>query len=227
MPPDHPLLLDVAPEVVRALGAASVLRLRADPTLDEYVCCVCDQPAHARSPDGGSVVVVRYTDGVILARLAHPDCSPSVLITVLGGPPLRAHTIRARSELTAGGHPVLQLLNDLRAWRRADTREAIDHYVRAHVAGGFTPLNSDAGVATAPVAQGLSVTLDQGSRVRLASPAGTLFDGVVDSSDEWRRAVRRRRRLTVVACTPGRAENPTLAATAQLARAPRHPAPFL
>jgi hypothetical protein len=218
MQPDHPVFLDMTPEVVRALGAGSVIRLRADPTLDDYICCICDRPAHARTPDGASVVAIRYSDGVTVARLAHTDCSPSTLLTLLGGSTLRSHTVRARSALTASGHPVLQFLNDVRAWPCAGAREAADHHIRALRAGGFSPLRSWDDIATAPLASGLAVNLAGPSRVRIASPAGTLFDGAVKSSDQWRRAVRRRRRLTVIVCAPGTLRNPTLVAAARLAR---------
>lgn len=218
MPPDRRRpspSLEVAPEVARAVGAAAVMRLRADPTLDEYVCCICDRPGRAELPGSTSVIATRYTGGVTYLRLAHTDCSPSTLISLLGDFPLRRHRIRAHcwlrqpeaSAADAGSTATLLISNDVRGWPRRLAREAVDHYTRALVTIGFTTLH-DLDDEPGLVA-GLTVAMKdggtdppEGTGLFVAHPTGVVFDGALDVPDDWRQIVEDRGRLVVLTATP-------------------------
>jgi hypothetical protein len=145
--------IDVSPDVVRALGAATVMRLRADPTLREYVCTICDQPGLITRPDAtdpdpadqpgpASLVVLTYANGLTAVSLAHAECSPSAVLRILRAPTRLGHRVRATCWLrpTASGATSALLLidNQVRAWRRTQMHDPGDDYTRAVEAAGFT-----------------------------------------------------------------------------------------
>jgi hypothetical protein len=187
--------LIVAAEVLHALGAASVMRMRADPTLREYVCPFCDLPGRIRHPtdpdpdpcrgDGqasgaASVVALRYVNGLTVVRFTHPECSPSAVLRILHDARPVRHRVRAAcwlrpdSAATSGtgrgeGTAVLLVDNQVRAWNRTRARDAEEYYPKALRAAGFalwTDLDD-----VPPAVPGLTIAIDPpvpGSRDRLA-----------------------------------------------------------
>jgi hypothetical protein len=171
--------LIVAADVARVLGAATVMRLRADPALTEYVCPFCDLPGRIRHPTdptdlspvagAAAVLAIRYVNGMTVVRLAHPGCSPSAVLRILRDAwPVR-HRVRAAcwlrpaaaaatGEVVGGGRvPVLLVDNQVRAWHRARAREAEEYFPQALRAFGFAPLiDLD---AAAPAVPGLTATI--------------------------------------------------------------------
>jgi hypothetical protein len=156
--------LIVAADVARVLGAATVMRLRADPALTEYVCPFCDLPGRIRHPTdptdpslvepaagAAAVLAIRYVNGMTVVRLAHPGCSPSAVLRILRDARPVRHRVRAAcwlrptttstGEAAGGGRvPVLLVDNQVRAWHRVCAREAQEYFPQALRAFGFTPL---------------------------------------------------------------------------------------
>jgi hypothetical protein len=236
--------LEIAPEVARALGAATVMRLRADATLDEYVCCICDDAGSAQPPGSASVIAAKYTSGITYVRLAHPDCSPSAVLTLLGDLRLRHHRLRGacwlRPRDTGTVDAVLLISNDVRAWPRRLARLAVDHNTRALVQAGFTPLhdlNDDP-----PLAAGLTAVVNQGdtsgrASIHISHPEGIVFDGNLDAPEGWHDAAHASGRLVVITATPLATSTPAavavavhagrvIAATAALTAHAEHPQEF-
>jgi hypothetical protein len=172
--------LIVAADVARVLGAATVMRLRADPALREYVCPFCDLPGRIRHPThpapadddtagpeagAAAVLAIRYVNGMTVVRLAHPGCSPSAVLRVLRDARPVRHPVRAACWLRptttstgAGGRmPVLLVDNQVRAWHRTRAREAQEYFPQALRSFGFTPLTDLD--AAAPVVPGLTATI--------------------------------------------------------------------
>jgi hypothetical protein len=172
--------LIVAGEVAHALGAASVMRMRADRSLTEYVCPFCELPGRIRHPTApspaenddqagaASVVALCYVNGLIIVRFAHPGCSPSAILRVLHDHAPTGHRVRAAcwlrpaSASTAGAGPgdrtaVLLVDNQVRAWDRARARLAEELYPQALRACGFAPWTDLAAVP--PVVPGLTATI--------------------------------------------------------------------
>jgi hypothetical protein len=184
--------LIVAAEVAHTLGAASVMRMRADPTLREYVCPFCDLPGRirhptdpdpcqgdAQAPGAASVVALRYANGLTVVRLAHPECSPSAVLRILHDARPVRHRVRAACWLRpdsasttatgrGGGTAVLLVDNQVRAWNRTRARDAEEYYPKALRAAGFAPWTDLDDVP--PVVPGLRVAITApapGSRDRL------------------------------------------------------------
>ena len=173
--------LIVAADVARVLGAATVMRLRADPALTEYVCPFCDLPGRIRHPTdptdpslvepvagAAAVLAIRYVNGMTVVRLAHPGCSPSAVLRILRDARPVRHRVRAvcwlrpttasTGEAAGGGRvPVLLVDNQVRAWHRVRAREAPEYFPQALRAFGFTPL-TDLDTA-ALVVPGLTATI--------------------------------------------------------------------
>jgi hypothetical protein len=221
--------LIVAADVARVLGAATVMRLRADPALTEYVCPFCDLPGWIRHPtDPGdpspagpvagaaAVLAIRYVNGMTVVRLTHPGCSPSAVLRILRDARPVRHRVRAACWLRptrtgAGGRmPVLLVDNQVRAWHRVRAREAEEYFPQALRAFGFAPL-TDLDTA-APEVPGLTATIsplprrtpDQPGRVavvRVATPGAVVFDGRLDVPDPWAEAATTNGRVVVVAGT--------------------------
>jgi hypothetical protein len=208
-----PPILDIAPEVAQALGAASVMRLRAETDMTEYICCICGRPSRLRRDVDGtaeaSVIATRYTGGVTVARLAHPQCSPSALLNVLGAPTLRQHAVRAACCLvTTAVSPstpraVLLLRNDIRAWPRRLAGQAEDHFSRALTAAGFAPLRTLDDLDDLQPRPGLTATISQEGKpgVRVSRAHSTVFDGTPEVPDAWRKAAEADDQLAVLAGT--------------------------
>jgi hypothetical protein len=171
--------LIVAADVARALGAATVMRLRADPALTEYVCPFCDLPGRIRhlghpapaegdSAGAAAVLAIRYVNGMTVVRLAHPGCSPSAVLRVLRDAQPVHHRVRvacwlrptttSTGEAHRGGRvPVLLVDNQVRAWHRVRARQAQEYFPQALRAFGFAPLTDLD--TTAPVVPGLTATV--------------------------------------------------------------------
>ena len=171
----------MAAEVAHALGAASVMRMRADATLREYICPFCDLPGRLRHPtdptpgrdDGqasgaASVVALSHINGLTVIRLAHPGCSPSAVLRILRDTRPARHWVRAACWLrpapapTGGpgrdaGTAVLLVDNQVRAWNRTRAGEAEEYYPKALRAAGFAPLTDLD--HTPPVVPGLPATI--------------------------------------------------------------------
>ena len=86
--------VQIAPDVAHALGAATVMRLRSDPTLTEFVCQFCSR-ASEFDDTGATVIAVRWVNGLTAIRFAHPECSPSAVLKVMRRP--RPPAIRVRA----------------------------------------------------------------------------------------------------------------------------------
>jgi hypothetical protein len=218
-PPTGPSL-EIAPEVTRALGAATVMRLRVDATLNEYVCCICDDAATAHPPGSASVIAAKYTSGLTYVRLAHPDCSPSTVLTVLGELRLRRHRLRGacwlRSRPTGTSDAVLLISNDVRAWPRRLARQAVDHNTRALVGIGFTPLH-DLDDDPPPLAAGVTAAVnhaDDRVNIHLTHPDGVVFEGDLHAPEGWHDAVLVGGRLVVITATPLTTSTPAAIAEA-------------
>jgi hypothetical protein len=155
--------LIVAADVARVLGAATVMRLRADPTLREYACPFCDLPGRVRHPTdptpadddaagAATVLAIGYINGPTVVRLAHPTCSPSAALRILREARPVRHRTRAACWLrqpptSADGESgrgvaraVLLLDNQVRAFRRARAREAEECFPQALLGLGFAAL---------------------------------------------------------------------------------------
>jgi hypothetical protein len=217
-PPTGPSL-DIAPEVAKALGAATVMRLRADATLNEFVCCICDDAATAHLPGSASVIAAKYTSGLTYVRLAHPDCSPSTVLTLLSDPRPRHHRLRGtcwlRLRPTETADAVLLISNDLRAWPRKLARQATDHNTRALIGIGFTPLHDLDD--DPPLAAGLTAALnhaDDRVNVHLAHPDGVLFEGDLHALEGWHDTAHTSGRLVVITATPLISSTPSAIAEA-------------
>jgi hypothetical protein len=173
--------IDASPDVVRALGAATVMRLRADPGLHEYVCTICERPgliARPGVPDPGpagpaglevqpaSLIVLAFANSLAAVRFAHAGCSPSAVLRILRDPLRLDHRVRAtcwlRPNDTGSASAVLLVDNQVRAWPRTQIHDPGDDYERAVQAAGFT-ITRDLDTPP-PVVAGLSVTitLDRG-----------------------------------------------------------------
>jgi hypothetical protein len=222
--------LIVAADVARALGAATVMRLRADPALTEYVCPFCDLPGRIRHPSypagaddqaagAAAVLAIRYVNGMTVVRLAHPRCSPSAVLRLLRDARPVQHRVRAACWLRptpAGGDttrrgrmPVLLVDNQVRAWQRTRARGAEEYLPQALRALGFAPLTDLD--AAAPVVPDLATVITPvGPRshtpgteavVRVARRQAVVFDGLLDVPDAWADAARTGGRVVVVAGT--------------------------
>jgi hypothetical protein len=230
--PSSPMTgLIVAAEVAHAMGAASVMRMRADPTLTEYVCPFCELPGRIRHPtaptpaDGdqagaASVVALCYVNGLTIVRFAHPECSPSAVLRVLREHAPAGHRVRAAcwlrptSASTTGAGPgdpaaVLLVDNQVRAWDRARARLAEELYPQALRACGFALWTDLAAVP--PVVPDLIATItplqppspESGTQaaVRVARRQAVVFDGGLDVPDAWAEAAAASGRVVVVAGT--------------------------
>ena len=177
--------IEVSAEVTQALGAATVMRLRADPDLREYVCTICDEPGrihrpddpasnevpgHETGPSGGaaSLVILRYPNGVAAVHLAHAECSPSAVLRLLREPRLD-HRVDATCWLRPATTPpdgtgthmaVLLIDNQVRAWPRTQAQDPGDDYTRAVEATGFSPVH-DLDQPPPPL-PGLTITITTG-----------------------------------------------------------------
>lgn len=169
--------LIVAAEVAHAIGAASVMRMRADATLTEYECPFCELPGRIRRPGtdptgqdeqagAASVVALCYVTGLTIVRFAHPECSPSTVLRVLREHFPTGHRVRAACWLPpapaggAGGGgrvPLLLVDNQVRAWDRAGARLAEELYPKALRAAGFAPWTGPD--ATPPQVPDLTATI--------------------------------------------------------------------
>lgn len=154
--------IDASPDVVRALGAATVMRLRADLTLWEYVCTICERPgliagrgvpdpapadrAGLADPAGpatgpASLIVLAFANGLAAVRFAHAECSPSAVLRILRDPRRLDHRVRAtcwlRPNATGVTSAVLLVDNQVRAWPRTQIHDPGDDYARAVQAAGF------------------------------------------------------------------------------------------
>jgi hypothetical protein len=196
--------VEVSADVVAAVGAATVMRLRADSgLLHDYRCPFCD-----RSPQGtATLIAFRYAHGLSVVRLAHASCSPSAVVRLLSAPTLAGHRVRAACWLRPlegrGASAVLLVDNQVRAWPRHRARQARDGYARALEAAGFTPAVDLDGDPPAPC--GLTITLtpagDGATRVRVTHPSAVVHDGTVEAPDPWLRQAHRCRTVTVVTGT--------------------------
>lgn len=197
--------IEVSADVVRVVGAATVMRLRAEGCLrQEYRCPFCDRPPRGTA----SLIVFRYAHGLSVVRLAHATCSPSAVLRILSAPTPAGHRVRASCWLRplGGGSASAVLLvdNQVRAWPRHRAREARDGYARALETAGFTPAVDLDGDLPAP--PGLTVTLtstgDDGAiRIRVTHPSAVVHDGTADVPDPWLRQAHRSRTVTVVTGT--------------------------
>ena len=196
--------IEASPEVVRAVGAATVMRLRADGGMrQEYRCPFCDRPARGTA----SLIVFRYGNDLSVVRLAHATCSPSAVLRILSTPTSWTHRVRATCWLrrTGPGSTCAVLLVDtqVRAWPRHHARQATDGYTRALEAAGFTPVvdRDDERPAPPALAATLVVTADGVARIRVTHPSGVVFDGTVSVPDPWLRQARHDRAVTVLTGT--------------------------
>jgi hypothetical protein len=201
--------MDASSDVVRAVGAATVMRLRADPGLQAYVCPFCDQPPAPTA----SLIVLDHASGLRLVRLAHPTCSPSAVVRILTTPTRLGHRVRATCWLRPTGTgtttAVLLVDNQVRAWRRHRAREAVELYVQALEATGFAhvtdsdhlpPARSRLTATIAPTGNGTA-------RIHVTHLHAVIFDGRLDTPDAWLRQARHDQAITVVTGTgvaPGR-----------------------
>ena len=197
--------IDASPDVVRALGAATVMRLRADPDLREYVCTICERPgliARPGVPDPGpagraglevgpaSLIVLAFANGLAAVRFAHAGCSPSAVLRILRDPLRLDHRVRAtcwlRPSDRGSASAVLLVDNQVRAWPRTHIHEPGDDYERAVQAAGFT-VTRDLD-APPPVVAGLSATITLARSVEL-NEAGDHGpdDGVEPRGCRWAR----------------------------------------
>ncbi len=197
--------IEVAPEVVRALGAGVVLRIRAEAArdLDEYRCCICEETANIADVRA-ALVVLRYANDILIARFAHPECSPSAVLSLLRERVDHSHRLRATCWLrpdTADDLPqaVLVLSHDVRAWPRARATNAIEGHDRALRLIGFTPLQDLE--QTPPTLKELTLSLGPGDAIRLAHPHGVLYDGTASRPPSWHEAAVRDGQVTVLAGT--------------------------
>lgn len=189
--------IDASPDVVRAVGAATVMRLRADPGLREYVCTICERPGLIARPGvpgpdpagraglevgPASLIVLAFANSLAAVRFAHAGCSPSAVLRILRDPVRLDHRVRAtcwlRPSDRGSASAVLLVDNQVRAWPRTQIHDPGDDYERAVQAAGFT-VTRDLD-APPPVVPGLSaaITLDHSVEPRGAGDHGP--DDVVD-----------------------------------------------
>lgn len=178
--------IDASPDVVRALGAATVMRMRADPTLREYVCTICELPGLIARPGvagpgpdaspadptvgSASLIVLAFANGLAAVRFAHAECSPSAVLRILRDPRRLDHRVRAtcwlRPNATGVASAVLLVDNQVRVWPRTQIHDPGDDYARAVEAAGFTiTRDPDDPPPTVP---GLSTTITLEGGVELA-----------------------------------------------------------
>jgi hypothetical protein len=233
--------IEASPDVVRALGAATVMGLRAEPSLRAYVCPFCDEPgrvrrtgAAAQQPGqtsdtarladpaghgGCSVVVLRYANGLNVARLAHATCSPSAVVRMLSTPTHLRHRIRASCWLrptgTGTSSAVLLVDNQVRAWPRNRAQDADDHYTRALQTAGFTPLTDLDHLPPETSELTATITLtgdDDTARIRVAHRHALVLVGDVALPSAWLQRARHQRTIVVVtgtAVAPAVPSNPS------------------
>ncbi|HEY6798923.1 MAG TPA: hypothetical protein VI248_29940 [Kineosporiaceae bacterium] len=199
----HTVRIEVSPDVVRVLGAATVMRLRADDGLREYVCPFCDQPPGGRT----SLVVTEYVNGLSVVRLAHATCSPSNVLRILAAPTRLRHRVRATCWLartSAGSSSAILLVdNQVRAWPRHRAREAAERYDRALEATGFVQVTSldHLPSPTTRLTAALVPISNAAARIQVSHQDALVFDGDVTVPDPWLRHAEQHRTFTVMSGT--------------------------
>jgi hypothetical protein len=210
--------IQVAPDVAHALGAATVMRLRSDPTLTDFVCQFCCRK-DTLDGSGATVIAVRWVNGLTVIRFAHPECSPSAVLNVLRRPQPPAVRVRAAcclppEPVTAAwtSRAVLLISHDVRSWPRAHASDAAERYISAlHTVGFIRLTRLD---QTPPILPRLTVTLESDHdtdheiaypsadveqiRVIVEHPNGLLFDGDLDVPGPWRQAAQASRHVVLL-----------------------------
>jgi len=213
--------IQVAPDVAHALGAATVMRIRSDPTLTDFVCQFCCQIS-AIDETGATVIAIRWVNGLTVIRFAHPECSPSAVLNVLRRPQPPAVRVRAACWLPPESvaaawtsRAVLLISHDVRSWPRTHVSDAAERYTAALCTVGFIRLTRLD--QAPPILTRLTVTLDYDakpetepptvdaeqrravhSRVVVEHPSGVLFDGNLDVPGPWRQAAQASRHVVLL-----------------------------
>jgi hypothetical protein len=153
-----------------------------------------------------------------VVRFAHPDCSPSAILTILRRPEPPEHRVHATCWLRPAGlapewasRAVVVISHDLRVWPRARASTATDLLTRALHSADFIHLTRPGQEpAHSPHLSirlhktdftGNPLTENAPIRVVVNHPHGRLFDGGLDVPDPWRQEAQARRRVIVLTGT--------------------------
>jgi hypothetical protein len=179
-------LFIVAPEIVDLFGGEGATETALAEQFTTYDCMVCDRQLQVDTSHPATVVVVIYDAGTgpLGLQLAHPTCSPSQVMIVLGGPTGTGRMILPAMawRCDAGDPGSVVVIAPRTIAHTIDRRsgaggDLLDLLVAALLACGFQVLTAPD--MPLPVVTGrLFVQFPPGQRIRVTDAAGnTFYDG--------------------------------------------------
>jgi len=180
--------LTIAPEVANLLGSEQAIVRVFDTAQAGYICTVCAQPGKLAADAPAVVLVLAYSDGPNVVRLAHHGCSDSGIIPMTGQPDINpAIVFPAVGWLRpADGDPAPVLVIGPRAHAYTVTAggDTTDRLTAGLLAYGFGLLTHP----EAPMPQLDAVTAylsADGTLTLIDAGDDVLWSGVLDLPDGW------------------------------------------
>jgi hypothetical protein len=187
-------LFIVAPEIVDLFGGEGATETALAEQFTTYDCVVCDRQLQVDTSHPATVVLVIYDAGTgpLGLRLAHPTCSQSQVMIVLGGPTGTGRMILPAMawRRDAGDPGSVVVIAPRTITRTIDRRsgaggDLLDLLVAALLACGFQVLTAPD--MPLPVVTGrLFVRFPPGQRIRITDAAGnTFYDGPLPAPEAF------------------------------------------